>query len=288
MAFTADTLINKSLALVSPPTTYTQLDALIHDDNASADDISQIINADPALTIRLLKVVNSPYYGFPSQISTISRAITIVGTSELTQLVLATSVIDAFKGIPADLIKMEDFWQHSIACAVTASSIAKKCKMPAAEQFFIAGLLQNIGSLVIYQAVPELAKEAITSALFGSETLYEAEQRLLGFDHTEVGEALAKEWRLPAALTETIRHHHTPSAAENFPIETAVVHLSDIIVTSAGIFGHSGDRYVARLDPKAWGKLKLDEQQLPDIMQQATHKVRDLTSVLSTDQFPLI
>jgi HD-like signal output (HDOD) protein len=282
MAFTADALINKSLELVSPPTTYTQLDSLIRDDNASADDISQVINADPALTTRLLKVVNSPYYGFPSQISTISRAITIVGTSELTQLVLATSVINAFKGIPADLIKMDDFWQHSIACAVTASSIAKKCKLPAAEQFFIAGLLQNIGSLVIYQTVPELAKEAITSALFGNETLYEAERRLLGFDHTEVGEALAKKWRLPAALTETIRHHHTPSEAERFPVETAVIHIADIMVTSAGIFGHAGDRYVARLDPKAWAKLKLDEQQLPDIMQQVTDKTRDLTSVLSS------
>ena len=282
MAFTADALINKSLELVSPPTTYMQLDTLIHDDNGSADDISQVISADPALTTRLLKVVNSPYYGFPSQISTIARAITIVGTSELTQLVLATSVIHAFKGIPADLIKMEDFWQHSIACAVTASSIAKKCKMPAAEQFFIAGLMQNIGSLVIYQTVPELAKEAITSALFGSETLYEAERRLLGFDHTEVGEALAKKWRLPAALTETIRHHHTPSEAELFPVETADIHISDIMVTSAGIDGHAGDRYVAKIDPKACENLKLDEHQLPDIMQQVTDKTRDLTSVLSS------
>jgi HD-like signal output (HDOD) protein len=282
MAFTADALINKSLKLVSPPTTYTQLDALIHDNNASADDISQVINADPALTTRLLKIVNSPYYGFPSQISTISRAITIVGTSELTQLVLATSVINAFKGIPEDLIKMEDFWRHSIACAITANTIAKKCKIPAAEHFFIAGLLQNIGSLVLYQTVPELAKEAITSALFCNETIYESERRLLGFDHSEVGEALAKKWRFPAALTEAIRHHHTPSEAELFPIETAIVHLADIMVTAAGTFGHSGDRHVPRLDPQAWAELKLDEQQLPDIMQQVTEKIDDLTSVLAT------
>ena len=226
--------------------------------------------------------MNSPYYGFPSQISTISRVITIVGTSELNQLVLATSVIKAFKGIPEDLIKMEDFWRHSIACAITASIIAKKCKMPAAEQFFIAGLLQNIGSLVMYQTVPELAKEAITSSLFGSETLEESEQRLLGFDHSQVGEALAKSWRLPAALTETIRHHHTPSQAELIPIETAIVHLSDVMVAAAGVFGHPGDRHVPRLDPQAWNELKLDEQQLPDIMQQVNDKIDDLTSVLAT------
>ena len=90
MAFTADALINKPLALVSPPATYSQLNEPIHDDNASAVDITQVINTDPALTTHLLKIVNSPYYGFPSQISTISRFITIVGTSELNQLVLAT------------------------------------------------------------------------------------------------------------------------------------------------------------------------------------------------------
>ena len=134
----------------------------------------------------------------------------------------------------------------------------------------------------MYQTVPELAKEAITSGLFGSETIYESERRLLGFDHSEVGEALAKKWRLPAALTETIRHHHTPSEAELYPIETAIVHLADIMVTAAGIFGHSGDRHVPRLDPQAWAELKLDEQQLPDIMQQVTEKIDDLTSVLAT------
>lgn len=282
MTLTADALINKSLELVSPPTTYSQLNTLIHDDTASADDISQVINSDPALATRLLKIVNSPYYGFPSQISTISRAITIVGTSELTQLVLATSVINAFKGIPADLIRMQDFWHHSIACAVTASQIAKTNKMPAAEQFFIAGLLQNIGSLVLYQTVPELAKEAMTSALFGNETLYEAEQRILGFDHAQVGEALAEKWRLPAGLTETIRHHHTPSQAENYPIETAVVHTSDIMVSAAACFGHTGDRHVPRLDKQAWQKLKLNEQQLPAIMEQVISKVDGLTATLST------
>ena len=282
MAYTADALINKSLELVSPPTTYSQLNELIHDDNASSDDISHVINTDPAVTTRILKIVNSPYYGFPSQISTISRAITIIWTSELTQLVLANSVINAFKGIPEDLIKMEDFWRHSIACAMTASNIAKKCKMPAAEQFFIAGLLQNIGSLILYQTVPELYKEAITSSLFGNETLYEAEHRLLGIDHTQVGEALAKEWRLPAALTEIIRHHHSQAQSEIFPIETAIVHLSDVMVTAAGTFGHAGDRHVPRLNPQAWAELKLDEQQLPDIMQQVTNKIDDLTSVLTT------
>ena len=137
MAFTADALINKPLALVSPPTTYSQLNEPIHDDNASAEDITQVINTDPALTTHLLKIVNSPYYGFPSQISTISRFITIVGTSELNQLVLATSVIKAFKGIPEDLIKMENFWLHSIACAIKPVSSPRNVKCPPQNNFLL-------------------------------------------------------------------------------------------------------------------------------------------------------
>ena len=83
-------------------------------------------------------------------------------------------------------------------------------------------------------------------------------------------------------MTETIRHNHTPSQAELFPIETAIVHLSDVMVTAAGVFGHPGDRHRPRLDPPASNELKLDEQQLPDIMQQVNDKVDDLTSVLTT------
>lgn len=280
MALTPDALVNKSLDLVSAPTIYSQLNELIQDPNSSADDISEIINTDPALTTRLLKVVNSPYYGFPSQITTISRAITIIGTSELIQLVLATSVINSFKGIPEDLISMEEFWTHSVACALTAKILAKKCKFPAGEHFFTAGLLHNIGALVLYQTMPELAREAINSARFGHETLYHAEGRLLGFDHCGVGEALIKSWRLPAALMEVTRYHHSPTLAEEFKTEVAVVHIADIIVTSTGLYGHAGDSHVSPLSTGAWEHLNLDAQELDDIVEQLANKISDLTSAL--------
>ena len=174
MALTPDALVNKSLKLVSPPSTYTQLDALIQNSNTSVDQISEVINTDPALATRLLKVVNSPFYGFPSQINTISRAITIIGTNELVQLVLATSVINAFKGIPDNLINMAEFWRHSLACALTSRLLAKKCNVDVPESFFIAGLLHNIGCLGMYQSIPELSREAINRAQFGNEIIYQS------------------------------------------------------------------------------------------------------------------
>jgi len=279
MALNAESLVNKSLELVSPPTTYTLLNDLMNDPNSSAEDISAVINTDPALATRLLKVVNSPFYGFPSQINTISRAITIIGTRELIHLVLATSVINSFNGIPSSLINIDEFWRHSLACAIAAKQLALKCGQRAAERFFLAGLLHNIGSLVIYQSMPELAKEAINSAKFGNEVIYLSEQRVMGFDHTEVGQALVKAWRLPSSLGDVARYHHTPTESEEFALEVAIVHIADILVSSAQL-GHSGDNHVPPLDAKAWDLLGIESSALTEITQVVTTQLDDLTSVM--------
>jgi len=281
MSLTAEALVNKSLELVSPPSTYLQLNKLVQDPDSAIDDISAVINTDPALATRLLKIVNSPFYGFPSQINTISRAITIVGTRELMHLVLATSVINAFRGIPASLIDMDDFWHHCFATAITAKLLAEECGHKATERFFIAGLLHNIGSLVLYQSMPELAGEAIRSAEFGHEVQFLAEQRIIGFDHTEVGYALARKWHLPHSLQEVARFHHRPSDAEEFPIDVAIVHVADILV-SAVPFGHSGDSHVPPLDPAAWDLLGLNDLQMPLLLQQVGEQIDRLSSVMLT------
>lgn len=279
MGLTAQSLVNKSLDLVSPPSTYIQLNKLIQDPDSAIDDISAVINTDPALATRLLRIVNSPFYGFPSEINTISRAITIIGTRELTHLVLATSVINAFRGIPASLINMDQFWRHSFATAITARLLAEECGQSATERFFIAGLLHNIGSLVLYQSMPELAGEAIRSAEFGHEVLFRAEQRVIGFDHTEVGYALARAWHLPHSLQEVARYHHTPAQAEDFPVDVAIIHIADILVSSVP-FGHSGDNHVPPLDETAWDLLALNELQMPMLMEQVDQKIDDLSAVM--------
>ncbi len=279
MSLTPDSLVKKSLELVSPPSTYSQLNELLKDPNSSVDDISAVINTDPALVTRLLKVVNSPFYGFPSQISTISRAITIIGTRELINLVLATSVINAFKGIPTELIDMRTFWKHSLASAITAKSLAKLCGYRSTERYFIAGLLQNIGSLVLYQTMPEIAKEALNSARFGHEVIFKAEQRLFGFDHADVGATLIKAWRLPSSLAETVQYHHNPTGASEFPVEVAIVHIADIIVSSAQL-GHAGDPHVPPLSPEAWTLLGLDISNIPELLSDVNEQLDELTSIL--------
>lgn len=279
MTLTPQALVNKSLELVSAPTTYARLDALISDPNSAIDDISEVINTDPALTTRLLKIVNSPYYGFPSQIKTISRAITIIGTRELTHLVLATSVMNAFRGIPANLIDMDTFWRHSLACAITAKSLAEATHQSNPEQYFIAGLLHNIGCLVLYQSVPELAREAINSARYGHEVMHEAEQRIIGFDHAEVGAILAENWRLPDSLVQVARYHHQPSSADHDQLEIAIVHVADVLVCSVP-FGHNGDQHVPPLDENAWQLLGLQPEAVPPILFNVHQQLDSLATLM--------
>lgn len=279
MTLSPQSLVNQSLELVSPPSTYAQLDALIRDPESAIDDISAVINTDPALTTRLLKIVNSPFYGFPSQINTISRAITIVGTRELTNLVLATSVMNAFEGIPQNLINTDAFWRHSLACAMTARYLAELCDERTTERFFIAGLLHNIGALVLYQSVPELAREAINSAQYGHEVLHQAERRIIGFDHTEAGEALIQSWRLPDSLAAVARYHHNPMQAPYFNQDVAFVHVADVLVTGVP-FGHSGDQHVSPLDAATWDSLGLTPEQAIGVLPAVAEQLDDLKSIM--------
>lgn len=276
MALTPITLVERTPELASPPTVYNKLITMLNDENSSAEHISAVINTDPALTTRLLKIVNSAFYGFPSQIATISRAITIIGTTELTNLVLATSVISSFKDIPSSLININEFWHQSLSCAIASTYIAKHCGQRATERFFILGLLHNIGSLVLYQTLPELSKQVLMAARFDNEPVHQAEQRIIGFDHSEVGRALSQAWHLPPSIGEVIRFHHTPSEAKSFPTEAAIVHLADIIVGIA----RKGDDSTIDIDREAWDLLQLNTNILPEIIRQMNKQLENITSVM--------
>jgi len=280
MTLSAEALIDKSLSLVSPPTTYNKVSSLLNDPHSSATDISTIISLDPALTARLLKIVNSAFYGFPSHIDTISRAITIIGTRELSHLILATSVIHAFKGIPKSLVDIDSFWRHSLACASAAKLLASQCGETTTERFFISGLLHNIGSLVLYQTQPELAKQAIQAAKNDNVYIFEAEKRLFGFDHTEVGQALVKAWHLPDSLETVVRYHHNPSKTERFKSEVAIIHIADIIVSREQL-GLKCEHKIAPIDPDLLTLLNIEQDVLSEVVKQVTEQLDELTAVMT-------
>ncbi len=251
MTASARHLIDDSLELASLPAVVMQAVERLNDPDASATDISRVISQDPSLSTKLLKIVNSAFYGFPSRIDTISRAITVVGTLELTDLILGATAIQTFAKLPNQLIDMDRFWAHSLYTGIVSRLLARQLRAPNLERCFITGLLHDIGALIIYRYQPEQARQALELARQDGLPLQDAEQSVFGFDHAEVGAELMAAWHLPETFIETTRYHHAPSKAVNCRLEAATVHLADVI---AGIAQHtgSGTEQAASLENSAW------------------------------------
>ncbi len=183
---TAQTLIQGSVELFSLPDIYFQISEMINDPRFMAHDMGLVISKDAALSARLLKIVNSSFYGFQAKIDTISRAITIVGIEDLKSLVLATSVIDKFNKIPAELVDMTEFWMRSIYCGMMAKLLAKKSSVLHYERLYVAGLLSDLGSLVLYNLLPEESFEVLLAADYDRLKIAGLEREMIGFTHADV------------------------------------------------------------------------------------------------------
>jgi len=251
-------LITENEPLASLPNTFYLLQDAIEDPNSDFAKIGKIISIDPALTVRLLKIVNSAFYGYRNQIETVSHALGVVGTEQLMQLVLATSVVGQFKGIPADMINMEYFWRHSVACGLIARAINEVNEDTDGERYFVAGLLHDIGRLVMCLKVPDQFRVAMNFARKSGDRWHKAEAKYFGFDHGSVGGALLRSWNLPKRLQESVAHHHRPSSSKKYSHEASVIFLADHI--SHEILDNSNDEFVrGEIDPTIWKKLNLKE-----------------------------
>lgn len=260
-------LIRGKIKLPSLPAIFNQISEAINDPRSSATHVANIIRKDSSLSARLLKIVNSAFYGFPSSIDTISRAVAIIGTKELSMLALGISALKVFQDMAPDLIDMKSFWKHNIACGMIAQIISSYHKNSITERFFLAGLLHDIGRLIMFKSCPVESKEALLRARRTNSLLYQTEKEVMGFNHAVIGGLLLKEWKLPMMLETSVTHHHTPTTSQA-RLEHAVVHLSDIITNALGI-GTSGEQFVPPLDTKAWREIGLSTGILSTAINQA-------------------
>jgi len=253
-------LLSNVEQLISLPAAYVRLNELVEDPSSSAADIAHVITQDVALTARLLRVANSPLYGLSTQIDTVSRAVTVLGTQQVRNLALATSACKSFDGIPNELVSMESFWEHSILCALCARTLALKCLKHQREAVFVAGLLHDIGQLVLYRTLPDLSRQTLEACLDSSDELepQEVEREIIGFDHAEVGSELARSWSLPSSLQECIACHHNPAQAKQNHVETAIVHIANSIAALVELNTHELDNAPCIHDI-AWELTGLDQ-----------------------------
>jgi len=276
-------LVKSAGSISSLPTIFLRINDAVNNPRSSLADIGRVISEDPGLTARLLRIVNSAFYSFPSKIDTISRAVTIVGTQQLRDLALATSVMKVFKGIPEDLINMEAFWCHSIGCGITARVLASHRREANLERHFVTGMLHDIGRLLLFMNLPNQSRAALMRCQRSEELLYKVEREEIGFDHATVGSALLQAWNLPASLEEVVAFHHAPQKALRYPIETAIVHVADIITHTMEL-GSSGERLVPHLNSEAWEKVGLPASLLPATLGQVEKQFHDATQMILQDK----
>ncbi len=243
--------------VASLPEIYMKVEMAMGNARSSSKYLAGILSEDTALTARILRLANSSFFSFPGKIDTVAQAVTVIGTRQLREIVLASSIVAVFKEMPEGLVDMQSFWRHSIACGVACRVISTHRRETNVESAFVSGLLHDIGRLVLYKEKPVEMGELINRCLEREELLYKAEKEHFGFDHALLGGLLLKEWKLPARLIETTTCHHAPERAKEFVIETATVHVGDILANALQ-HGDSGERYVPPLATKAWKILGLE------------------------------
>lgn len=266
------------LKLPEVPAIVSEFNAVVSDPLASSVDIAQVVQKSPSMTAILLKIVNSPFYGLPSKIDKISLAITLIGRREISALALGLSVFSAFDKIPPKLLDMYAFLKHSVACGIISRMLASHKGVSQTEQFFVSGLLHDIGRLIVFCNFPDDGRQILHISQTTNKHLYEIERNYFGFDHSFIARQLIQQWKLPLSLENNIFYHHNPSEALR-PVPATLVHLADIITNGLGV-GTSGERFVPPLDTEAWDSLNLSPSCFDIVVKQAIHQFFALESTL--------
>jgi len=273
-------LIAKVEDLPTLPRTVLRITEMVNDPRASARDLARIITDDQVLTARLLKLVNSSFYGFPQRVSTVTGAIVLIGFDAIRNLLLTTSVFDLFPSRTSrDRRHQESLWDHSLGCAIGAKAIGEVLRYEKLEELFVAGLLHDIGKIVAMTLLPEAFARITRRALQDRLMISTAEAEILGCTHADIGRLLAQRWNLPAKLMSLIEHHHDPAAAGAWAVEASIVHVADILTRALGL-GSGGDETVPSLDRSAWELLKLKTGSLDTIMATMLDEFDDIGSFL--------
>lgn len=273
----ARNLVQGETSLISLPATFYKIMKVMESPYSSALHIAEVVGKDSSLAAKLLKLVNSAFYGFPSKVDSISRAVALVGTRELTSLALGISVITVFDGIPATVMDMEGFWKHSISCGVYASLIASSRQGRADERFFVAGLLHDLGRLLMVRKHPGFCLDALGMSRRQGVPAFMAEQRYFGYDHARVGGMLCKAWRIPATIEQMIRHHHDPFNSRHV-VDASTIHLANSLAMVAGA-GASGEGVLPPLQEAAWDCLKLNTSDLAPMVLQAQRQITEIQHI---------
>lgn len=276
----ASELVQSCTTVFTLPEIYFRVRDVVDSSDSTMEDLANVLKLDPAISARLLRIVNSPRYGFPRQIDTITRAVNLIGMQAINDLVTATTIGRTFSGMPIQFMDVPKFWRKSVLCALLAGEIAKSCGIEDSERFFVEGLLRDIGHFVLYQTVPQRAHSALIEAGYLDASLAEVEQSNIGCDFAEVGAELLRFWGMPIQIEQAVRCQLSPSDAGEFILHASIVHLAGVVVDCEEL--ESNRRPVTLpFNPAAITATRFTSDDLPALLKAACAQLQDTLAVIN-------
>ena len=253
MGLKADQLLDEIDDLPVVPAVAMRVLQFAQSDSGGAAELAAILSTDPALSAKLIKISNSAYYGFTRHFGTVREAVIVLGFKQVRQVAVAASIVDAFKKprSPADGFDLNLFWGHSLTVAIISEFAARKFNAGSPADAFTAGILHDIGRLALRLARPYEFSRALEFARTTGEPLRDIEPRETGYDHDDVGYALAERWNFPGFLADAIGSHHDPALDTATHGLSAVIAMADQLALHFGVnSGYEGQpRAIAELSP---------------------------------------
>ncbi|WP_321405178.1 HDOD domain-containing protein [Maridesulfovibrio sp.] len=273
----AAAFMTSGIRLSSFPDIYYKIMNALNDPTATSESLADIISKDSGLSAKLISLVNSPLYGFSLPVESLSRAVSLVGTSGLCQLALSVSVMESFKGSGADVLSMADFWKHSLACAVFCRIFASQIPGTSQDKCFVVGMLHDLGRLVLMQHHPDEISLTFRLCKFHGLTGCQAEVKVFGFDHCQLAGELFEHWNFPPSLIVGVAGHHGDRSRE-LSIESAICSVADMMAVAMQ-YGSDGPGLVGAPYPGAWDVLGLPGGALATSVLKARRQITDILAI---------
>lgn len=259
------------------PSSVLEVMRIVDDPRCSTSRLGNLVLSDPPLAARVLRLANSAYYGFPRAVAAVPQAITLLGFATLRNVALSTAVFDLFRTKKEPSLDLPALWRHSVATATAARLIARRVRYTPLEKAFTAGLLHDIGKVLIARYLPGSMGRVVETVAAENIMITDAEQRVLGVSHAAFGAWLAARWAFPTSLVDAIAFHHQPPQALDNRSLAAIVCVADALTHRTGI-GSGGDELPRPIDPVVLELLAVDEADLHELESALAERREDIES----------
>ncbi|MDP2303198.1 MAG: HDOD domain-containing protein [Ignavibacteria bacterium] len=253
----SEKILNRVNNIPTLPTIFETLTEALNDPRVTNQKIANIISSDQSSAFKVLKVANSPFFGFRGGVDTISQAIMYLGTTEIKNIVFSLTIMKMFsKEKKISGFSPIELWAHSIGVGILTRAIGRVISEQKVENYFLAGILHDIGKIILLQFAHEEYQEVLKYVEENNCLIMKAEQEIFGFDHSRIGYLLAEKWRLPQPIKDVILYHSSGITNEDNQKLVTSVHLADIAARILK-FGYAGDPLIPQPNPKIWENFNL-------------------------------